>query len=324
VTEYGYSLSSEEHRPERLPEFARQAEQSGFSFALISDHYHPWIDRQGQSGFVWSMLGAIAAKTERLRVGTGVTCPLIRTHPAIIAQAAATMGCLMPGRFLLGVGAGENLNEHIIGAGWPSATVRREMLREAVEVIRELWRGESVDHYGEYYTVEDARIYSVPKQLPPIYVAASGEKSAQLAGEIGDGYIGTSPEGELVQKFDASGGHGKPRYAQVTVCYAQDEAEARRMAYEIWPNSALRGELTVELPLPRHFEQASKMAREEDVAKMIVCGPDPERHIEKIRQYEEAGFDHIYVHQVGPDQDGFFRFYEREVLPMLGQRARAA
>ena len=313
--ELGYALSSEEHRPLALVEHARRAEEAGFSFALLSDHFHPWIDRQGQSPFVWSVLGGIALATERLVVGTGVTCPTIRIHPAIIAQAAATAASMLPGRFFLGVGTGENLNEHVLGDGWPSADVRLEMLEESIGVMRLLWEGELTDHRGRYYTVEDARIYTVPEEPIQVLVAAGEEGAAVLAGRVGDGLIGTSPEPVLIDTFGTAGGEGKPRYGQITVCFAESEREARRTAHEIWPNAALKGPLAQELPLPSHFEAALEMVSEDDVAEMIPCGPDPERHIALIEKYAGAGYDHVYVHQVGSDQDGFFRFYESEVLP---------
>ena len=313
----GYALSSEEHAPSDLVRYARRAEAVGFSFALISDHYHPWIDRQGHSPFVWSVIGGIAQATQRLRLGTGVTCPSIRMHPAIIAQAAATSAVMLPGRFFLGVGSGENLNEHIVGLRWPPHQVRLAMLEEAIAVIRQLWQGGMQSHHGRYFTVENARIYTLPDQPPPIMVAAGGPRAAELAGRIGDGLIGTVPQKELVQQFEAAGGAGKPRYGQITVCWAQDEATARRMAYEIWPNAGVKGELSQELPTPAHFEQAAGMVREDDVAQKIVCGPDPERHIQGIRQFIDAGYDHVYIHQIGPDQEGFFQFYAREVLPQL-------
>jgi G6PDH family F420-dependent oxidoreductase len=318
MIELGYTLSSEEFPPLELVEHARMAEEAGFTFALISDHYHPWVDRQGHSPFVWSTIGGVAAKTERIRIGTGVTCPTVRIHPAIIAQAAATSAAMLPGRFFLGVGTGENLNEHITGERWPSANVRREMLEEAVWIIHKLWSGEDVDHEGAYYQVVDARIYTLPDPLPEICVAASGELAAKLAGEIGDGYIGTAPAKNVVQAFEAAGGQGKPKYGQMTVCWDRDEASARKTAHEIWPNGAISGELSAELPLPRHFEQAAKMVTEDDTAKVIVCGPDPERHVEKIRSYADAGYDHVYIHQVGPNQRGCIEFYQREVMPRLG------
>jgi coenzyme F420-dependent glucose-6-phosphate dehydrogenase len=315
--ELGYAMSSEEHAPLDLVEHAALAEHAGFSFALVSDHFHPWVDRQGHSPFVWALLGAIAMRTSRLPIGTGVTCPLIRIHPAIIAQAAATAATLLPGRFFLGVGTGENLNEHILGDKWPASDVRREMLEEAIGLIRTLWQGDSISHRGRHYTVENARIYTRPEVPPPIMVAASGERAAELAGRLGDGLVSTAPDASLVDTFREVGGNqraDRPRYGQLTVCWADDEAAARRTAREWWPNAAVKGELTVELPLPAHFEQATADVTEEQVAQEVVCGPDPDAHIAAIRAYAEAGFDHVYVHQVGPDQEGFIRFYADRVL----------
>jgi G6PDH family F420-dependent oxidoreductase len=315
MTRIGYALSSEEHGPIDLVRNAQLAEDAGFEFALVSDHFHPWIDRQGQSPFVWSVIGAIAQVTERLELGTGVTCPTIRIHPAIVAQAAATSAALMPGRFFLGVGTGENLNEHVLGDAWPSADVRLEMLEEAIELIRTLWRGEVVSRRGRYYTVEDARLYTVPDEPPPIMVAAGKPGAAELAGSIGDGFIGTAPEAELLEAFGDAGGGDKPRFGQLTVCFATSDVDARRTAFEWWPNAAIKGDLPQELPLPAHFEQAAGMLTEDRVAETIVCGPDPERHRAAIDKYAEAGYDHVYIHQVGPDQEAFIDFYRREILP---------
>jgi G6PDH family F420-dependent oxidoreductase len=289
----------------------------GFGFALISDHYHPWVDRQGHSPFVWGVIGGIAHATERLQLGTGVTCPTIRIHPAVIAQAAATAGAMMPGRFFLGVGSGENLNEHILGDRWPAAQVRLEMLEEAIEVIRLLWQGGQQSHYGRHYTVENARIYTLPDQLPPVMVAASGTEAAELAARVGDGLVSVAPDEQVLGTFRDTGGKG-PRYGQVTVCGAESEEDAKQTAYEWWPNAGITGELSQELPSPKHFQQAAKMVTPDTLAEMLPLGPDPERHLETIRQYEQAGYDHIYVHQIGPDQEGFFGFYEREIMPKLG------
>jgi G6PDH family F420-dependent oxidoreductase len=322
MIEIGYKLCGEEQSPRELIECARSAEAAGFSFAMISDHYHPWTDRQGQASFVWTVIGAIAQATERLKIGTGVTCPTMRIHPAIIAQAAATAATLLPGRFMLGVGAGENLNEHILGRHWPEADVRREMLEEAVEVLRLLWQGGQQSHHGKYFTVENARLYTLPDETPPILVAASGPKGAELAGRIGDGLCATSPEKETVRHFEKAGGKGKPRFAEMTVCWAKKEAEARRVAREYWPNAAIKGELSQVLPAPAHFEQAAEMVTEEDVAKEILCGPDPEPHFAKLEEYAEAGFDHVWVHQVGPNQEALFRFYEEEIFPNLSRRLK--
>jgi coenzyme F420-dependent glucose-6-phosphate dehydrogenase len=317
VTEIGYTLSSEEQAPRELVRLSGRAEEAGFAFAMISDHFHPWIDRQGHSPFVWGVLGGIAERTERLRVGTGVTCPLIRIHPAIVAHAAATASVMLERRFMLGLGTGENLNEHVLGDRWPAADERLEMLEEAVEVIRLLWEGGPQTHRGRHYTVENARIYDLAEEPIPILIAAKGEKAGTLAGRIGDGLVGVAPEEDLIRTFQRAGGEGKPRYGQLHVCWAEDETEARKTATEWWPNTSVPGELGVELPLPRHFEQAAEVVREEDVAGSVVCGPDPEAHLEAIRTYLDAGYDHVYLHQVGPDQEGFFRFYERDVLPKV-------
>jgi coenzyme F420-dependent glucose-6-phosphate dehydrogenase len=311
--EIGYALSSEEHRPSDLVRYACEAEKAGFSFALVSDHFHPWTDTQGQSAFVWSVIGAIAGGTERLRLGTGVTCPTIRIHPAIIAQAAATSAELMNGRFFLGVGTGEELNEHVTGARWPGAEERLEMLEEAIWVIRRLWEGDLVTHHGRFFTVDRARIYSLPDEPPPIAVAAAGDEAAELAGRVGDALISTAPDEDLVSTFERAGGADKPRYGQLTVCYARSEREAIETAHSWWPNAAMGGQLGQELALPLHYEQAAETVTPADVAKSVVCGPDPERHRKAIDEFEEAGFDHVYIHQVGPDQGSFFRFAREEL-----------
>jgi coenzyme F420-dependent glucose-6-phosphate dehydrogenase len=315
MVQIGYALSCEEHAPNDLVRHARGAEEAGFSFALISDHYHPWIDRQGHSPFVWSVIGGIAQATQRLRLGTGVTCPIMRYHPTIVAQAAATSAAMMPGRFFLGVGSGENLNEHILGEGWPSAPTRIEMLEEAIEIIRLLWQGGEHSFDGTYFTVDHARLYTLPDAPPPLYVAAAGPLAATLAGQVGDGLITTSPEASVYEAFTSSGGSEKPWYGQISACWAADEATAVKTAHEWWATAAVPGELSQELPLPRHFEQAAQMITEDDVAKAVVCGPDPEKHRAEIQKYIDNGCEYVYIHQVGPDQDGFFDFYKREVLP---------
>lgn len=310
----GYALSSEEHNPVDLVRYARMAEVRGFTFALISDHFHPWTDRQGQSPFVWTVIGAIAQATQRLRLGTGVTCPLIRTHPAVIAHASATASVLMPGRFFLGLGTGENLNEHVLGDRWPEGQVRFEMLTEAIEVIRLLWQGGYQSHHGQYYTVEQARLYTLPDDPPPIMVAADKPNAAKLAAIAGDGFIGTAPDEELISEFEAAGGADKSRIGQLTVCWANDEETAVQTALEWWPNAAAPGELGQELALPRHFEQVAKLVSEEDIAAKVLCSPDPAAHQAAIQEFADAGYDHVYVHQVGPDQEGFLDFYGREIL----------
>jgi coenzyme F420-dependent glucose-6-phosphate dehydrogenase len=315
MPELGYALSSEEHGPIQLVRNAARAEQAGFSFALISDHFHPWTDRQGESPFVWTVIGGIAAATERLRLGTGVTCPTIRTHPAIIVHASATAAVMMEGRFCLGVGSGENLNEHVLADRWPPVRDRLDMFEEAVEIIRDLWSGKLTSHRGPRYQVANARLYTVPDQPPLVMVAAGGEAAAELAGRIGDGLVLASPSEDAARKFAESGGDGKPRYGQCHVCWAETEDEAKTTALDWFPNIALPGELSQELPQPEHFEQAASLLSEDDMAEIVACGPDPDRHVEMIQRFIDAGCDHVYLHQIGPDQDGFFDFYEREVLP---------
>jgi len=324
TVQLGYKLSSEEFGPNDLVTGARAAEDAGFTFALISDHFHPWIDAQGQSPFVWAVLGGIAVATERLRVGTGVTCPSVRIHPAVIAQAAATAAVMFEGRFFLGVGTGENLNEHVVGLGWPSPPIRQEMLEEAIEVIRLLWKGGLQSHRGRHYVVETARLYTRPENPPPIMIAVGGEQGAELAGRIGDGMIGTDPNAESIKTFERAGGRRKPRYGELTVCWAESVAKAKKIAHKIWPTATVAGALHWELPLPSHFEAAVEDVDEDTVADEIVCGPDPEKHLEAIRDYAKAGYDHVCIHQVGPDQAGFLRFYAKEILPKLTSLKRAA
>ena len=313
----GYKLSSEEHGPNDLVTNARKAEEAGFDFALISDHFHPWVDRQGESPFVWGVLGGIAQATEKITIGTGVTCPTIRVHPAIVAQASATIAAMMPGRFFLGVGSGENLNEHVHGDQWPQPAQRIEMLDEAIDVIRELWGGKEVNHRGRYFTVQNARLYSLPESSPEIIVAAAGPKAAELAGRKGDGLITTSPDEKVVEKFDEAGGRGKPRYAEVQVCYAAHEDDAKKTSLEWWPNVAMGGPLSADLESPPHFDAVADLVEMDDIEDSISFGPDPQTHIEGIKKYVDAGFDHICVHQIGPDQSEFISFYRDEVLPRL-------
>jgi G6PDH family F420-dependent oxidoreductase len=313
----GYALSSEEHGPAELVRQARLAEEAGFQALWISDHFHPWNDEQGQSPFVWSTIGALSQVT-RLPVSTAVTCPTTRMHPAIVAQAAATSAALLPGRFVLGVGSGEALNEHVLGDRWPPAAVRLAMLEEAVEVMRKLWRGGTVDHRGPHYTVENARLYTLPDAPPPVYVSGFGPASAKLAGRIGDGFCSTIPDAELLRAFREAGGDGKPAQAGTKACWAVDEASARKTAHRLWANMGLPGELAQMLPTPRHFEQASSLVTEDAIAQSVPCGNDPRRHVAAIGKYVDAGYDEVYVQQIGPEQDGFFAFYADRVLPEFG------
>jgi len=318
TTSYGYTLSSEEHGPNELVRNAQRAEEVGFDFVSVSDHFHPWVSAQGHSPFVWSVLGAIAASTERLRVGVGVTCPTIRIHPAILAQATATTSLLFGDRFFWGVGTGEALNEHILGHRWPPAGVRLAMLEEAVDVVRQLWTGDTVDHRGEFYEVENAKLFDPPTEPPPVIVSGFGPKAIELAARIGDGYWGNAPDGDLVDRYRDGGGTG-PRYAQLNICWAPDEASARTTVHEIWPNSGVPGQLSQDLPTWTHFEEAAGMVTEDDAAESVPCGPDVEPVLDSVRSYLDAGYDHLYFHQIGPDQDGFFRFWSEQLQPALAE-----
>jgi len=316
MPEFGYALSSEEHPPLDLVRNAKAAEDAGFQFAMISDHFHPWVDAQGQSPFVWGVIGGIAQATDRIQLGTGVTCPTIRLHPAIVAHAAATSAAMMPGRFFLGVGTGENLNEHVLGDKWPAADERVELLEEAIEVIRLLWKGGFQSFRGEYYEVEQARLYTLPDEPPPLAVAAAKPVAAELAGRAGDALINVAPDGEAIEAFEQSGGAGKPKYGQITVCWADSEEAARKTIKDVWPNAGLEGDLSQELATPVLFEQATELVDDKDL-ESLPAGPDPDPYLESIRAYADAGYTHIYFHQVGRDQDGFFRFWREELSRRL-------
>ena len=316
MTKFGYTLSSEEHAPERLVELAAQAESHGFDFVSISDHYHPWVGEQGHAAFVWSVLGGIAASTSTIEVGVGVTCPIVRIHPAVLAQAAATTARLFGGRFTFGVGSGENLNEHILGDRWPPADVRLEMLEEAIAVMRQLWTGESVTHRGTYFTVEDARIFDLPDTPIPVIVSAFGDASAALAARCGDGLWTTGSSPDTIEVFERNGGSG-PRWSQINVCWARDRDEAVKTAHRVWPNTGVPGQLSQDLRTVAHFETAVSIVTPELVAESVLCGPDPQPVVDKARAASEAGIDHVYFHQIGPDQDGFFSFWEDELAPAL-------
>lgn len=310
----GYFLSSEEHPPGELVRQARLAERAGFTGLWISDHFHPWNEAQGQAPFVWVTIGAIS-QVCRLPVTTAVTCPTMRMHPALVAQAAATSSVSLDGRFALGVGTGEALNEHILGDRWPGGTERLEMLTEAIAVMRRLWTGRNVNHRGTHYVVTDARLYTVPDQPPPVYISAFGPRSATLAGKIGDGMISVLADASLVDAFRDSGGRGKIAQAGFKACYGPSETEARQVAYRLWGNTWLPGELGQTLTLPRHFEQASALVTEDVVDRYAVCGNDPGEHVDRIRAFIDAGYDEVYVSQIGPTSEEFFRFYAERVLP---------
>jgi G6PDH family F420-dependent oxidoreductase len=323
VVRLGYFLSSEEWDGKALVEQARLAEQAGFEALWISDHYHPWNDEQGHSPFVWSVIGAISQATS-LPITTAVTCPTVRMHPAVIAQAAATSAVLLDGRFVLGVGSGEQLNEHIVAERWHPTDLRLERLAEAINVMRKLWTGDNITFRGKHYTVEDARIYTLPAEPPPIYMSGFGPKSIGLAGRIADGFISTKPDAEAVRLFRNSGGLDRTCQGGYKVCWSTDRNNAIDTAFRLWPNEYLPGELAQELRTPRHFEQASSLVTREMVAENGVCGNDVDQHIERLMSYVDADFDEVYVNQIGPEQEGFFEFYATEILPRVQDRLKTA
>jgi G6PDH family F420-dependent oxidoreductase len=310
--EVGYKLASEAFGPQELVRQAVRAEQAGFDFVEISDHFHPWLDNQGHSSFAWSVLGVIAAKTEHIGLATGVTCPTVRYHPAIIAQAAATLALVSDGRFTLGVGAGERLNEHVVGRGFPAARVRHQLLREALEIIRLLWRGGYRSYEGRHLRLEDARVFDLPEQPPPIAVAAGGPGAARIAAELGDGLFATEPKPELVQRYHDAGGTG-PRYAEVPVAWAPDEHTAAQAALDTSRWALTGWKVMSELPNPVNFAAASATVREEDILATFACGPDPARYVEVTQPFVDAGFDRLVMQNTGPDPDGFIDFYQREL-----------
>ena len=312
----GYFLSSEEWDPRALVELAGKAQEAGFEGLWISDHYHPWSDEQGHSPFVWAVIGALAAVTDQ-KVTTAVTCPTVRIHPAVIAQAAATASILLKGRFCLGVGSGEALNEHILGDRWPEADERLEMLEEAVQVIRMLWQGGVQNHQGRHYRVERCRVYDLPESPPPIVVSGFGPKAIDVAARIGDGFATVGPDADAVNRFRTGAAKNGDALVQggLKVCWGSDEGQASKTAHRLWANDGLPGELAQILPTPQHFEQASRLVTEEMIAEATPCGPDIGRHVKAIQEYSDAGFDELYVQQIGPEQGGFFETYRDHVLP---------
>lgn len=313
---FGYTLSSEEHGPRDLVENAQRAEAVGFDFVSVSDHFHPWVSEQGHSPFVWSVLGGVAATTSTLDVVVGVTCPTIRIHPAVIAQAAATTSLLFGDRFSFGVGTGEALNEHVLGHRWPPHEVRLRMLEEAIEVMRKLWTGEIVDHQGEFYRVENAQLFDAPEVRVPVIVSGFAEASIDFAARVGEGLFSHGTDPKKVERFLAHGGSG-PRYAQINLCYGADTDAARKTVHHYWPIIGLPGSLAQDLPTTAHFEQVAELIDEETATKSTPCGPDVGAIVESVRKFTEAGFDHLYFHQIGPEQHEFLDFWERELRPAL-------
>jgi G6PDH family F420-dependent oxidoreductase len=314
--EIGYKLATEAFGPNEIVRQAVAAEQAGFDFVELSDHYHPWLDAQGHSAFTWSILGTIAAKTSTLQLATGVTCPYFRYHPAIVAQAAATVALLSDGRFTLGIGAGERLNEHVIGKPFPQVRQRHKMLREALEIIRLLWQGGYRSYDGKYLQLDDARVFDLPETLPVIAVAASGPSSVKIAAELGDGLFATEPKPELTEGYAAAGGTG-PKYVEVPVAWAPDEESAVKAVQEKTRWAVTGWKVMSELPNPVNFDAASATVTADDITQQFACGPDVARHLEVAQQFVDAGFDKIVLMNAGPDPDGFLDFYTRELAAPL-------
>ncbi|MFE3861839.1 LLM class F420-dependent oxidoreductase [Streptomyces goshikiensis] len=318
MVRFGYTMMTEQAGPRELVEHVAAAERAGFDFSVTSDHYSPWLAAQGHSPYAWSVLGAAAQATTTIPLMTYVTCPTVRYHPAVVAQKAATLQLLSEGRFRLGLGSGENLNEHVVGPGWPAAHVRLAMLEEAVEIIRALFAGGGVNHHGQYFDVENARLWDLPERPPPIGVAVSGDRSCDLAGRLADLVIAIDPERELLEAFDRAGGAGKPRVGQLAVCYDPDRDAAVARAHEQFRWSAGGWRVNAELPGPAAFDQATRYVRPEDIAESIPCGDGTEEFVEAVRPFADAGFTEIALVQVGgAHQRPFIDWAEGVLLPAL-------
>ncbi len=319
MTKFGYTMMCEQSPPDQLVTDVQQAEQAGFDFSVTSDHYQPWLAEQGHSGYAWSILGAAAQATEQIGLMTYVTCPTLRYHPAIVAQKAATMQILSRNRFRLGLGAGENLNEHVTGQRWPAVGVRHEMLGEAVDIISALFEGQDrVNYRGRHFDVEQAKLWDLPEERVPIGIAVSGPDSCALAGNKADLMIAVEPEAELGERFDAAGGEGKPRVGQIAVCYDADRDAAIRRAHEQFRWFGLGWKVNADLPNPESFESATQFVTPDDVAEQLACGPDVDEHVEKIKPFLDAGFGEVALVQIGAGQQAeFITWAEQELLPAL-------
>lgn len=318
MTAFGYTMMCEQSRPDQLIRDIQQAESAGFDFSVISDHYFPWLEEQGHAGYAWAILGAAAQATSRIPLMTYVTCPIIRYHPAIVAQKASTVQILSDGRFRLGLGAGENLNEHVVGKGWPAVGTRHEMLSEAVDIIAALLDGEHVNYHGKHFEVDSAKLYDRHDKRVPMGIAVSGQESCDLAGKKADLMIATEPKPELGQMFDTAGGAGKPRAGQIAVSYDPDKDAAIKRAHEQFRWFGLGWKVNSDLPGPSSFEAATQFVTPEQVAQQLPCGNDVSEFVEKIKPFVEAGFTEIALVQIGAEQQGsFIRWAEKELLPAL-------
>jgi G6PDH family F420-dependent oxidoreductase len=319
MTDFGYTMMTEQSRPDRLVTDLVAAEAAGFDFSVCSDHFQPWLAEQGHAGYAWSILGAAAQATERIGLMTYVTCPTLRYHPVIVAQKAATLGILSGGRFRLGLGSGENLNEHVVGKRWPAVGERHAMLSEAVQIIGALLDGDgSLNFRGQHFDVEQARLWDLPERRVPIGIAVSGEQSCTLAGRHADLMIAVEPKPELGEMFDAAGGSGKARVGQIALSYDPDRDAAIERAHAQFRWFGLGWKVNADLPNPESFDAATAFVTPDQVAEQIGCGPDVEEHVEKIRHFIDAGFTEVALVQIGGDhQEPFIRWAEDELLPAL-------
>ncbi len=319
MTSFGYTMMTEQSRPDQLVRDLQQAEQAGFDFSVCSDHYQPWLEAQGHAGYAWAILGAAAQATSRIGLMSYVTCPILRYHPAVVAQKAATVQILSGGRFRLGLGAGENLNEHVVGKRWPSVGERHEMLSEAVSIISSLFDASGpVNFRGRHFQVETARLWDRPQERVPIGIAVSGPDSCRLAGEHAEIMVSTEPDADLVSAFEEAGGAGKPKVGQIAVCYDADRSAAVERAHEQFRWFGLGWKVNADLPNPDSFEGATQFVDPDQVASALPCGPDVEAHVEAVRPFIEAGFDEVALVQIGGEQQQpFIEWAERELLPAL-------
>jgi G6PDH family F420-dependent oxidoreductase len=318
MTTIGYTLMCEQSGPKELVRDVQAAEGAGFAFAVISDHYFPWLDAMGHSPYAWSVLGAAAQATETIGLMTYVTCPIKRYHPAVVAQKAATMTLLSDGRFTLGLGAGENLNEHVTGGGWPPVNVRHGMLEEAVEIISALFDGGYVNYTGDHFQVDSAKLWDRPEVRTPIGIAVSGRQSCELAGRHADVMIAVEPDATLGSMFDEAGGHGKPRVGQLPVCFDIDRQAAVERAHRLFKWFGGGWKVNAELPGPQAFDDASRFVRPEDVAASIPCGSDVAEFAAAVKKFTDAGFTHLALVQIGGEhQTPFIKWAEKELLPVL-------
>jgi len=318
MTRFGYTLMCEQAGPRELVRHAVHAERAGFDFEVMSDHYFPWLDSQGHAPNAWVTLGAVAQATERVDLMTYVTCPTMRYHPTVVAQQAATLGLLSEGRFSLGLGAGENLNEHVVGRGWPPVNVRHELLEEALRIIRTLFDGGYVNFSGEHFRVDSAKLWDIGEKPPRIGLATSGAQSATLAGELADFLIAVEPDSELGRHFDAAGGSGKPRVGQVPISWDPSRDTAIERAHDQFRWFGSGWKVNAELPSTAAFAGATQFVTPEDIAESIPCGPDVEAHVKAVREFVDAGFTDVAVVQIGGvNQPEFLDWAERELVPAL-------